>query len=106
MRSYIAIFILTLLSVSAHAADKWPTEMPDACSEMISQIEEVRDGSVSSSHQDIMDGLKYDWKTYPEHFKAVYSDCGSSDFFYIEIDKATCEVIDVGSGDSDGECEL
>ncbi len=100
------LFLCSMLSFTTYAAEKWPAEMSETCVTKISQLEEVRDGSVSSSQQDIMDGLKYDWKMYPDHFKAFYNDCGPSDFFYIEVDKATCEIIDVGSGDSDGECEV
>lgn len=102
------VFYIPILffSVFTWAESKWPAEMPLNCAKEISQHQDVRDGSVSSSQTDIMDGLKYDWKIYPDHFKAVYSDCGPSDFFFIEVDKSTCKVIDVGSGDSDGECEM
>ncbi len=94
------ILVFSFLISTAWAAN-YPAQMSNAC---MKKLDKKITESVSSSHEMIMEGLKDDWSKNPTNAKATYSDCGPSDFYYVEVDKATCKIIDEGGGDSDGEC--
>ena len=96
----LALFICFGL-ISAHASEL-PKTMPKACKvKLLSIVED----SLAAKASEIVNDLELDWKKNSKKKLATYSECGSSDFYYLEIDKATCEIVAYEVGDSDGECE-
>ena len=104
MKSILVIFVV-LMGANAMAKQKWPSKMPNWCAKKLVKSEEIRDGSEQADAAAIVADLKFDWKKNPSSATATYSDCGSSDYFYVTVDKATCKVVESDQGDSDGECE-
>ena len=98
--NYLIATLLIFTSLNSMA--NIPT-MSKQCEKIIAK-EIGPEGSVQSSTKDIIKELKLDWKNNPDKDVAHYDDCGPSDFFYITVKKETCEIIEIGSGDSDGEC--
>ncbi|AUN99261.1 hypothetical protein DOM21_04665 [Bacteriovorax stolpii] len=99
MKLALAVLMMSF-SLSSFA---FSAKMPKACAQKV--LSEIGEGSVQSNAKDILIDLKLDWKNNPEKETAHYDDCGPSDFFYITIKKENCEIVEIGSGDSDGECE-
>jgi hypothetical protein len=99
MKALVLILCFAAFSVSAKELTK---TMPKACKvKLLSTVED----SVAANAAWIVDQLRDDWKLNPSKTTASYGECGSSDFYYIEVDKLTCEIIAYDVGDSDGECE-
>lgn len=96
------IFIISLLTLCSVSVSAYSLTMPKSCIAKV-RAEIGEEGSVQATTSEILKELKLNWKNNPDKETAVYDECGSSDFFYLEVKKETCEV-SLSVGDSDGEC--
>lgn len=97
----LTALIFFLVSIPIMASD-FPKTMPKVCEvKLNSTLEE----SIGASVSEIITDLKFDWKKTPSKPQATYNECGSSDFYWLVVDKKTCKVLEYEVGDSDGECE-
>lgn len=76
--------------------------MPEACRASVKEA--IGEGSVQASADEILAELEADWLAHPDAETVSYDDCGSSDYFYVTVRKSDCKVLELDSGDSDGEC--
>ena len=94
----MAMVLTTAKSNSATLGDS----MPWLCQETLIRV--LGEGTLEMSTPEIILELKADWKLNTNKTTADFGYCGNSEFFSIKVDKATCEVLELNGGDSDGDC--
>lgn len=105
----LLIFAFTSVSQAKTTKPAIPKYMPKKCQEYIA-TELKKDGedaylyvSESETFEDLMTSIKDAWSSSKSSM-ARFDVCGSSNFFHLIIDKKSCKIEELESGDSDGEC--
>jgi hypothetical protein len=97
------LFVMAMVLTSSRSYSATPGDtMPLLCQELLIRV--LGEGTLEMSTPEIILELKADWTLNPHKATADFGYCGNSEFFSIKVDKATCEVLELNGGDSDGDC--
>lgn len=103
MKLLIWIFLVT--SVPCFAGSIWPEQMPIECGVQLLHDATIRDGSYKSEPDEILAALKADWYAHPDKAAAIFDECDDLGFFYVYVDKRSCQVTKSDFGVSHGICD-
>lgn len=96
------VLLTVSLMFSSLAFATLPKTMPASCQEKL--IEELEEGSLELTGAEIVSEIKKDWRKNSSSETAKLNFCGNDEFLRITVDKASCSIIDLDGGQSDGDC--